>query len=146
MSSLPTESAERRKPDEPDAGDDEEDTDERFGAAAGGQRIDVDRAPAVEHDTGAHEQRPLEEGVGDNEQRSSGQGPGIEHGEPDEEQPGIADRGEGEQALQVGLHQRHHGANQCCRHADADEQRSHGVCVDLEDRCEDGPIDAGGGI
>ena len=112
MSSLPRKVPNGGKPDEPDAGDDKEDTDERCDAGPSGQRIDVDRAPPMEHHTGAHEQRPLEEGVGDNEQRSSGQGPGIEHGEPDEEQPGVRDRGEGEQALQVGLHQRHHGANQ----------------------------------
>ena len=102
---LAEEGAERRQAEQADGGEHEQDADHRLDPASPGQLVDVDGAPAVEEHAGTHEQRTLEEGVAEHEQRRAGQGPGIEHREPDQEQACVGDGGEGEEPLEVDLHQ-----------------------------------------
>ena len=87
-----------------------------------------------------HEQRALQEGVTEHEQRCPGEPSGVEHGEPEQEQPGVGDRRERQQSLEVVLEECHHGTDEGSHDADHDEQRPHVGHVQIEGGREDGPV------
>jgi len=75
----------------------------------------------VQDDPGAQEQRPLDEGVADHVQCGPGEAERGEQRESRQEHPGVADRGEREQPLDMPLAEAEQRSRDCRHHAERQE-------------------------